>query len=196
MGRKSSAKKQRRTNQMLNDVKWDDLVELRSEVLNLIMTSKKVIDDTFNILKDDIKRSKDVVSVLEGSYRTLHDFLERCKQTSLLHMEEKDGTYVCKYLGPCVGEDTFKCMEIMSIYVTLMEQIKDVVSKVTIELTTSNGMENEVASKIIKIKDETEATINYINNNMVATAQEFGNSQSDVSNVLADNVVTVDNGEK
>lgn len=174
MGKKSSAKKQRREQRnALNDVNWSNLVEMRSEVLELINNSKKVIDNTFSILKDDVKNSTTAKEILQGSYRTLLDFVERCKQTSLLHMEERDNTFVSKYSGPCVGEDQFKCMEIMGIYLTLMEQISDVVSKITIELSTSNGMENEIANKIIKLKNETEKTINTLNNGLKSAAEVY-----------------------
>lgn len=174
MGKKSSAKKQRRKERdILNEITWDSLIEMRNDVLNLINTSKKVIDDTYLILKDEVKSRQDVKEILQGSYRTLLDFVERCKQTSLLHMEEKDNTFVSKYLGPCVGEDQFKCMEIMGIYLTLLEQIKDVVSKITIELTTSNGMEDEIANKIIKLKNETEDTISTLNKGLVDAAKSM-----------------------
>lgn len=134
MGRKSNAKKNRRT-QAKEQVRWDDLVEMRDHTISHMVTSQKMIGELFTMYGTEGEHSKDVRESILGMMKTYQDVVPRIQNIMKRHCDEykenEDGTVEVKFKKGVIKGDSdefFTAIEIVNQYQELIDTIADITS--------------------------------------------------------------------
>lgn len=190
MGKKSKAKKQQKEKEVLR--KWEDLQELRDEVISEVLTPHTYLYDMYEKNKNLIDKDKDLTKLVHGLDENFKDLIEEIKEVSSRHSNiGEDGKHVCRK-GEIKLNDIDGILDYDDIhgkYILLSHKVVENGQKGLLNLVVTLAEKNndfESAVIIDKAKKEIEAVANPL--------KLFNDSMESITNAI--NVVKGDKDGK
>ena len=152
-------------------LKWDELIETRNLALNAYSMCAEFIMTIYNNYPDTIAKDSELMTIIQGSIKTLTDISKRLLDNSKLHATCNNWNAPIPELifkrGPININNTnaeMQYINIVSQYLSATERINVLTSAVVTEVSTKLNLDKDgtVVNSLKEVHDNAVATINNI----------------------------------